>query len=75
MYRSSCLQDGQAAANPDHQLEKESRKCFSHALLKSPENAHIVNMAQTCSPTSLWLTVCCCVTHNDMRQPLLSQCM
>ena len=35
MYRSSCLQDGQAAANPDHQLEKESRKCFSHALLKS----------------------------------------
>ncbi len=36
--RSSCLQDAQAAPNPDHQLEKESSKCFSHALLKSPES-------------------------------------
>ena len=37
-YRSLCLQNAQVATNPDHQLDQDTRKCFSHALLKSPES-------------------------------------
>ena len=42
------------------------QSCFAEISRKwSSAHAHIVYTAQRCNPTSLWLSVCCCVTHNE----------